>query len=228
MQDEIPLPSEPLVDADAAVHALRAVIRDDEHRRLVVREPQEARASFGVEPPVVVEHRVLVRIAGLEQPMLGVGEAPEAVVDAVGAHLDHEEEIPGPGLEQVLCEAEPLLGHLLDLVEQAILVVGAEVLDVDEIVADDLLDLVLQLRRVRVPARPRVRGQEAGDERSVDAAGRIGLGHAEHDHVALLRREDVPDARHPHGAGVGEDELVVRVVAPVAEAVEAERARAAR
>ena len=113
-------------------------------------------------------------------------------------------------------------------VEQAVLVLGAEVLDVDHVVADDLLDLVLQLGRIRVAARPRVGGQEARDHLAVDAARRVGLRDAEHDHVALPRREDVPDAGHAHGARVGELELVVRVVAPVAEAVEAERARAPR
>ena len=92
-QHEVPLAAQPLVDADAAVHPLRAVVRDDEHRRVVVREPQQAR-DLRVEPLVVVEHRVLVGIARLEQPVLGVGEAPEAVVDAVGAHLDHEEQVP--------------------------------------------------------------------------------------------------------------------------------------
>ncbi len=71
-------------------------------------------------------------------------------MDAVGAHLDHEEEIPRARLEQVLGELEALLGHLLDLGEEAVLVVGAEVLDVDHVVADELLDLVLQLGRVRV------------------------------------------------------------------------------
>ena len=140
-QHEVPLAPQPLVDADATVHPLRAVVGDDKHRRLVVGEPQQA-GDLGVEPPVVIEHRVLVGIARLEQPVLQVGEPPEAMVDAVGAHLDHEEQVPGPRLEQILRQSEPLLGHLLDLVEQAVLVVGAEVLDVDEIVADDLLDLL--------------------------------------------------------------------------------------
>ena len=66
-------------------------------------------------------------LPGLVEAVLGVDEAPEAVVDAVGAHLDHEEEIPRPRLEQVLGDAEPLLGHLLDLGEQLLLFVRAEV-----------------------------------------------------------------------------------------------------
>ena len=57
------LAAEPLVDADAAVHALRAVVGDDEDRRLVVGVLEQT-ADQPVDMAVVVEDRVLVRAAG--------------------------------------------------------------------------------------------------------------------------------------------------------------------
>ena len=66
---------------------------------------------------------------------------PEAVMHPVDAHLDHREELPGLRLEQVLGEPEALVGHLVDLPQQVVLVVGAEVRAVEQVLADDLLDL---------------------------------------------------------------------------------------
>ena len=51
---------------------------------------------------------------------------------------------------EVLGEREPAVGHLVDLAQEVLLVVGAEVLRVEEVLADDLRDLVLERGRVRV------------------------------------------------------------------------------
>ena len=202
------------------------MVGDDEHRGVLVGEAEQA-LDLLIDRFVVVEDGVLVRVPRLVQAMLRVEKAPEAVVDAIGAHLDHEEEVPRPGLEKVLGDLEALLRHLLDLGQEAILLPRCGSLDVDHVAADETLDLLLDLRRIGVLASLRVRSEEARNHDAVDAADRIGLRDAEDDYRPPTEGEDVPHAGHAHGAGVGEGERIVGVVAPVAEPIKAERARTA-
>ena len=76
--------------------------------------------------PVVLEDRVLVRVARLVLAVLGIHVLPEAVVHAVGPHLDHCEERPGLRLQEVLGQPEATVRHLVDLAEEVGLVVGAK------------------------------------------------------------------------------------------------------
>ena len=85
--------------------------------------------------------------------VLRIHGLPEAVVDAVDAHLDHHEEVPGLRAEEVVGEREAAVGHLVELPEQVVLVLGPEVRAVEQVLADDLLDLLPEHRRVRVLAR---------------------------------------------------------------------------
>ena len=219
------LAAEPLVDADAAVHALRAVVGDDEDRRVVVGVLEQA-ADQPVDVAVVVEDRVLVRAARDVLAVLRVHVLPEAVVHPVVAHLDHREQLPGLRREQVLGEREAPVGHLVDLAEEVLLVLRAKVLDVEHVLADDLLDLAPQHRRVRV-LRLRRRRQEAGDHDAVERPRRERAGHAEDDRALAVARRVVPQARLLDRRAVGDEHLVVRVVGAVAEAVDAEVARRA-
>ena len=82
--------------------------------------------------------------------VLGVHVLPEPVVHAVRPHLDHREQRPRLRLEQVLREREAPVGHLVHLAQEVFLVVRAEVLRVEEVLADDVRDLVLQGGRVGV------------------------------------------------------------------------------
>ena len=75
-----------------------------------------------------------------------------AVVHPVGAHLDHHEELPRLRREQVVGEREAPVGHLVDLPEQVVLVVGAEVRAVEEVFADDLARPRGEQRRIGVLA----------------------------------------------------------------------------
>src|SRR4029450_8109723 len=127
---------------------------------------------------------------------------------AIGAHLDHEEEVPRPGLEKVLGNLEALLCHLLDLGQETTLLFGAKALDVDHIAADETLDLFLDLRRIGVLASLRVRSEEARNHDAVDAADRMGLRYTEDDYRPPTEGEDVPHAGDAHGGRVGEDEAV--------------------
>ena len=154
VEREQAFPAQPLVDADAAVEPFRAVVGDDEDERLVVGVAEES-PDQPVDVLVVVEDRVRVRAPRLVLAVLGVHVLPEAVVDPVGAHLDEREQLPGPRLEQVLGELEAPVGHRRRSGEQPVLVVGAEVRAVEEVLPDDLGDLVAQRRRVRVAALDR-------------------------------------------------------------------------
>jgi hypothetical protein len=90
------------------------VVGHHEHRGLVVCMAQQV-AEEAVDVDVVVEDRPLV---GAVRHVLAVGRIhvlPEAVVDAVGAHLDHCEELPPLGAQEVIGELEAPVGHLVDL-----------------------------------------------------------------------------------------------------------------
>jgi hypothetical protein len=153
---------------------------------------------------------------------------PEGVVHPVEADLDEREQLPRPRLEQVLGEPEALVGHLVDLPEQVVLVVGAEVRAVELVLADDPLDLAREQRRVGERALARGR-QEAADEHAVERPRRVGAGDADHDRGLAVARRHVPQPRRADRRAVGHAQVVVRVVDAVAEAVDAEVAgRAAR
>ena len=124
---------------------------------------------------------------GLVARVLGVEELPEGVVHPVESDLDHHEEVPRPGVEQVPADGEALLGHLVDLREDAVALLVAKVAHVHPVGADHRLDLGAQggWKCVRVLAR--VGGQKARHELAVDRHRRRGLRHSDHDHVLPAR-----------------------------------------
>jgi len=117
------------------------VVGNHEHRCVVVGEAEET-AELLVQRPVVVERDLLVPVAGLVPAMKRIEEMSEAVLDPVGSHLDHEEEIPGAPLEQVLGDAKALLGHLFEVGSEPVLLVRAKVANVRHVVTDEVVDLV--------------------------------------------------------------------------------------
>jgi hypothetical protein len=106
---QIALAAQPFVDADPALHPLRAVVGGDEDRGVVVRM-LEQRADELVDVTVVVEDRVGVRTVGVEV-------LPERVVHAVDPHLDHCEELPRLRAQQVVGQSKAAIGHVVDLAE---------------------------------------------------------------------------------------------------------------
>ena len=220
LRREQALLAEPFVDADSPVHALRAVVGDDEHDGVLVRVLEEA-GHEAVDVAVVVEDGALVPVAGLVPPMLRIHELPEAVMHPVRPHLDHREEPPRLRREQVLGEREAPIGHLVDLAEEVVLVLGPEVLAVEDVFADRLLDLASEHGRVRVSALDR-RREEAADQDAVQRPRWVGPGHAEHDRRMPRARDEIPEAGRLDRVTVRDEERVVRVVGAVAESVHAE------
>ena len=184
------LTTEPLVDADAAVESLRAVVGEHEDDGVLVGVLEEL-PDEPVDVAVVVEDRALVRVAGLVLSVLGVHVLPEAVVHAIRAHLDHREERPRLRLQEVLGEREPAVGHLVDLPQEVLLVVGAEVLRVEEVLADDVCDLVLQRGGVRVLRLER-RREEAPHHDAVQRLRRVAARDRQHDRRSAGARDVVP------------------------------------
>ena len=90
---------------------------------------------------------VLERAVGLVQDVLGVVVLPEPVVDAVQPDVDELEIVPLLVLEQVPHDLELRAAHGEDLVAEPGLVVGAEALDVDRIMAHQLADFSARVRR---------------------------------------------------------------------------------
>ena len=173
---------------------------------------------------VVVQDRPLV---GAVRHVLAVGRIhvlPEAVVDAVRAHLDHCEELPRLGAQEVIGELEAPVGHLVDLAQEVVLVLRAELGAVEEVLAHDVLDLVAQGGWERVLGLRRGR-QEARDHDAVERPDGEGARHAQHDAAHAAPSEDVPQPRLLDGRPVGDEEAVVGVVGAVAEAVDAQVAR---
>src|SRR5437762_10210232 len=191
---QVPFAPQPLVEADAPIHLLRAVIGDDEHQRLG-RAEGEHLAELPIDVTVVVENG---GFEGVTRFVLVVGRihvAPEPMVDAVDTHLDQHEEVPAPGTEHVLRQPEVLVGLLVDAPQEGFLVRRPEVLDVEDIASRHALDLRLESGRMGVGALGR-RGEKAGDHLSMDGRGRVRLRHPQDDAVQSGFPEPVPEARH--------------------------------
>ena len=99
------------------------------------------------------------------QDVLRVVVFPEAVMDPVQPDVDEVEIVPLLGREQVPHHLELGAAHGEDLVAEPGLVVGAETLHVDRVVADELADLVRKLGRVREDILVGIGRQEAAHGR---------------------------------------------------------------
>ena len=170
---------------------------------------------------VVVEDRVLVLVPGLVLAVLGVHVLPEPVVHPVWPHLDHGEQRPRLRRSEVLGEREAPVGHLVDLTQQVVLVVRAEVLRVEDVLADDLCDLVSKPCRIGVLALER-RREKARDHDPVERPRRIGARDGENDRRAAGARHEIPQSRLLDRRRHGDEPAVVRVVRTVPEPVDAE------
>ncbi len=222
VEDEEAFVDEPLIDGEAAVEGLCAVVGDEKEDSIVV-EDFEDFADLFVEPEIVVGDDLLVGVAGDVVDVARVEVVPEAVVDAVHADVDEVEVVPVLVFEEVMDDFPLLATHFEYLFFEALLVVGAEVGDVDGIVtAGDLDDLGFQLGGMGELVFGGVGSEEAADADAVDLArGEVGRD-ADDDGLFAFAGEVVPDGHGLDGGGVGELEISVAVVSAVAKAVDAE------
>src|SRR5579884_783662 len=83
LERQVALANQPLVEAEAAVHALGAVIGDDQDARLRLQQAEEV-ADVLIQGDIVVPDGVLKGVARLVFGVLPVEVPPEAMMDAVG------------------------------------------------------------------------------------------------------------------------------------------------
>ena len=144
-------------------------------------------------------------------------------MDAVHAHVHEHEQVPGLSVHQVVNDLEVLGGHLVDLLQQPALVLGAKVLHVEHVrlAAEQRGDAIFQ-RGGPAPPGAAGRRQEAADADTMKRLHRIGLRHADQDRTSAGAAQHVPHAIHVHRQTGGNAHPLVRSVGAVAEAVEAE------
>ncbi len=141
-EGEVTLLLQPLVEADAAHHGLRTVVRHHQHCGVFVGVLKNV-ADLGVEETVVLAQRLLVGVVALVARVVRVDEAPDPMVQTVGTHLDHHEEVPRLVRQQVVRGLELHVRHLVGLIQDVLRVVRPEVADVEDELADFCLDLLL-------------------------------------------------------------------------------------
>ncbi len=129
LEHQVALAPQPLVHTQPAVHLFRAVVRDDHDYRVVVQLRQQF-AHQPVQMHDIVADGVFVGVAGYVLVVRVVKVLPKAVVDAVHAHLDEHEKVPGLFSQQVVEHLEAFVGHFVNLPQQIVLVFGAELLHV--------------------------------------------------------------------------------------------------
>ena len=221
-QAQVALLLQPLVHTDAAFHLLRAVVGDHEHAGLLAQQRPQLR-HLAVDEAVIVQHGVLEPVALLVLAMAGVAEFPEGVVEAVGAHLDHHEEVPRARAQQVARHGEVLLGHPVNLLQDALFFFRAEVFHVQPVGPELLGEFRLEAGRVGELGLG-AGGQKATHQAAVHRPRRVGPRHRQQDHLLARSPQDVPDAVFPHGGRVGNRQPVVAMVLAIAEAVDAQLA----
>src|SRR5581483_2621931 len=183
-------------------------------------------ADFAVDIAVIVVDALVIRGVNLVFMMGGIVELPHAVMDAVGSHLDEHEEIPVFFRDPLLDQLKTLFGHGVNLAQQVIFVVSAEVGNIYQVVAHRRLDLLHDGRGIGIGSLSVFRGgrQEATYLNAVDRFGGIGLRYAHRNHFFACARQHIPDAVGLHRVGVRQHMLLIRMIAAIAETIEAQRA----
>src|SRR5579885_3190303 len=182
-QRQVALADEPLVDANAAIHLLGAMIGDDEDGGVFQVHQLQNLPDLAINVAVVVVNAVVQAGIDLVPVVRRVVELPQAVMNAVGSHLHEHEEIPVLLHEPAFDQLEAFFGHGVNLAQQVILVLGAKIRHVDQVIAHDGLDLPHSGSRIGVGFIRifRGRGEEAADLNAVHRLRGVGLRHANGD-----------------------------------------------
>src|SRR5450631_3366138 len=116
-----------------------------------------------------------------------------------------------------------LLTHAEDFFFQPVFAVGAEILHVHRILADQFVYFRLERRGMREIILSRVRCEKTSNADAINLARRIIRWHSNNDRPLPFPRQLVPHCQRLDGRGIREAQLFVRMVHAIAEAVHAER-----
>ena len=141
----------------------------------------------------------------------GIVVLPETVVHAVETDLDELEVVPLHAGHEMTHDPEMLARHVVDLVLQPGLVVGAEALDVHRVLTDQPRDLVLHRSRRGVVVLRGVGREKAADADAVDLSRRKARRHADDHGLAPGRAERIPNRRRGDRRGIHRAERIVRM-----------------
>src|SRR5882762_3797376 len=97
-------------------------------------------------------NRVLKFIPRYVETMSGIHIVPKRMVNTVHAHLNHHEKIPIFLRQQMPRELEALPSHLVNIRQNLLLVAGSKIAHIQNIFADNPLNLMFEFRRMRVLA----------------------------------------------------------------------------
>src|SRR5436305_5789365 len=135
------------------------MIGDNQNNRAFVEQFERA-SDLLIQMPIVVGNDILVRIAGLVVNVLLVVRIPKPMVYAVKPDINKVKVIPFL-VTQEMPHHRPLLpAHLENLVAQPIFLFSAKSCNIRRIVTDQLIDLLLDLRRMSKFISTRIRRQE--------------------------------------------------------------------
>src|SRR5579883_386374 len=141
-EGQIALLYEPLVDADTTVHLLGSVIGDDKDGRIIQVHQVENLPNLVVEITVVIVNALIIGGMDFVFMMSGIVILPHTMMNAVGSHLDKHEEVPILLNQPLFDQFEALFSHRINLAQQVVLVIGAEIGHIHQVFADNGFDLL--------------------------------------------------------------------------------------
>src|SRR5439155_3678659 len=117
-------------------------------------------------------------------------------MNTVGTHLNKHKEIPVFFSNPLFDQLKTLFGHRINLAQEVILVIGTEVWDIDEIVANGSLDLLHDGGRIGIGPLWVFRGwrEKTSNLDAIHRLRRIGLRHANGDDFLACTGKDIPHA----------------------------------
>src|SRR5579884_182807 len=148
-------------------------------------------------------------------------------MDTVGTHLNKHKEIPVFFSNPLFDQLKTLFGHRINLAQQVILVIGTEVWDVDEVVANGGFDLLHNGGRIGIGSLRIFRGwrEKTSNLDAIHRSRWIGLGHTNSDNLLARTGKDIPYAVGLHSVRVRQYMLLIRVVSAIAKPVEPKHTR---
>src|SRR5438128_12416497 len=130
-------------------------------------------------------------VSFLVKAMRRVHVVPKGMVDAIYAHLDHDEVIPFLLRQKMTRHLETLPRHLVNIGQDFLFVSRAEIAHVQNIFAHQALDLAFQFSRLGVFAVC-ISREEIRYKQSVERPRWVSARHTHDDGALSVSRKDVP------------------------------------